>query len=244
MHLKITPKIDARYWTAIMIASMCGTNLGDFSLGVLEMSTEASLAMWFALFCGIMLLDRLIRRGSEAFYWLAILVVRAAATNIADFSAGPLDISYRKLSVALAVLLAIFVAWRSRVNSGKSEDLPPTDASYWLTMLIAGSLGTITGDGFGHAIHGDPSIYWKRLGIPISAAAATIALALILTVRARAILPAAMSYWIAVVAVRWWGTNLGDELAFLISLTTSLIVTGALLALTLLVWREPITRRE
>jgi len=54
--------------------------------------------------------------------------------------------------------------------------------------------------------------------------------------------PTAASYWIAVVAVRWWGTNVGDASKFLLSIGFSMATTGAVLVLVLLVWRQPPTR--
>jgi hypothetical protein len=47
-----------------------------------------------------------------------------------------------------------------------------------------------------------------------------------------------VGYWLAIVLVRWWGTNLGDISAFLLSLQVSLIGTAAMLGLILGLWRS------
>ncbi len=115
---------------------------------------------------------------------------------------------------------------------------PPTNGFYWLTMLTAGALGTVIGDGVGHAF--SP----VGVGVPVSAGMATIALALILGARRRMAWTSAASYWVAVVAVRWWGTNVGDILAFLtLGLLVSLTVTGLAMAVTLFFWRERVGGR-
>jgi hypothetical protein len=46
-----------------------------------------------------------------------------------------------------------------------------------------------------------------------------------------------------VVAVRWWGTNIGDIFAFVATLPISLVVSGILLTIALLLWRKQETRR-
>ena len=240
MHLKVTPEIGARYWTAILVASMCGTNMGDFMLGALKLGTGFSLVIWVLLFSAVVGIERMTRRGSEAFYWLAILVVRGAATNIADFSIISGHLGYINVSAALAALLAGLIGLHVRWSPvAPAAELPPTGGLYWITMLTAGSLGTVIGDGFGHefhAVHGVHSICSIRIGLFVSATMATAALALILGLWRRFIQISAASYWIAIVAVRWWGTNLGDILAHLLSLSTSTIVTGVGLALILFFW--------
>lgn len=238
MQLKITPKVGPRYWTAILIASMCGTNFGDFFPDVLRVGAGVGFMILIALFVAVVLADRMTRHGSEAFYWLAILVVRAAATNIADFSIGKARLGYVTMSVGLAVLLAVLVAvHRAAGPKSSTGDLPPTNGFYWFTMLTAGTLGTVVGDGVGHAF--GP----LQIGVPISAAMGTGAMALILTARTNLKWTTAVAYWVTVVAVRWWGTNFGDMLAFFATLSGSMAVTGAALALTLNLWRERLPNR-
>lgn len=43
MQLRVTPKVDARYWTAILVASMLGTNFGDLFPDILKLSSSISL---------------------------------------------------------------------------------------------------------------------------------------------------------------------------------------------------------
>ena len=239
MQLKVTPRIGARYWTAISIASMCGTNFGDFFPDILHIGTAATMAVLAILFAAFVLIDGASRHGSEAFYWLSILVVRAAATQIADFSINQAYLSYLLVTVVLAALLVALVILHHRASGSKAAtgELPPTNGWYWLTMLTAGALGTVVGDGLGHSF-GPVST-----GVPLSAAMATVALAMILIARSRFALASASSYWVAVVAVRWWGTNTGDIFAFLASLIVSMAVTGTVMALVLLLWRQRSSER-
>lgn len=233
MQFKVTPKVGPRYWTAISIASICGTNLGDFVPDVLKMNAGAGLLLLALVFTILVIMDRFSKRGSEAFYWLAILTVRAAATNIADFSIGKAHLTYSVVAAVLAVLLSVLIALQRRsAPRSSSADLPPTGSFYWISMLTAGTLGTVIGDGLGHAFSS------VGVGVPISAGISTVVLATLLGVRARMVLTSAVSYWITVVAVRWWGTNVGDIFAFLATLPISLVLSGILMAITLLLWRK------
>jgi uncharacterized membrane-anchored protein len=234
MHLKVTPNVGVRYWTAILIASMCGTNLGDILQDVLKIGTGSGLVMLALMFALLMAAERIATRASEAYYWLAILLVRAAATNIADFSIGRLHLRYLEAIAALALTFsAVLLLQHRRRQKLTKHALPTTDAFYWLTMLIAGSLGTVAGDATGHAFGA------VQVGVPISTAIATVVLALILTARTRVVGLSATSYWFAVVAVRWWGTNVGDMSAHFLSLIPSAALTLSALTILLLTWRAP-----
>lgn len=232
MILKNSPRLTARYWVAILLASMCGTNLGDYFPDVLKINVITELAILAAVFVVIVVASQAAKRGGEAFYWLTILTVRAAATAIADYSIAGLHLTYIMAGVALAVILSllVFVA-RSPTAIPPQGELPATNGVYWLTMLTAGALGAVIGDGLGHAIHP------MQVGWPVSAGLATLGLAVTLTVGARLGWRTAASYWCAIVAVRWWGTNVGDILAFVTNLTTSLLVTAAAMTAVLVLWR-------
>jgi uncharacterized membrane-anchored protein len=236
MQFKIVPTIGPRYWVSIMIASVCGANLGDFIRDVLKLSDVGGLSMLALTFAVIALANRWSRRGNEALYWLAILVVRVAATNLADLGIGRSHLSYITVSVCLAALLIAMLAVRCASSlQPVTCRLPRTNGLYWLAMLTAGSLGTVVGDGMGHVIHP------VTVGVPISAMIATGAVAFILRQQTRfdTAYAGAASYWAAIVAIRTWGTNFGDIAAFLLSLPVSMMFSGLLLAGTLIVWREP-----
>ncbi|WP_152036687.1 hypothetical protein [Burkholderia pyrrocinia] len=234
MRFKITPNVGPRYWAAIAIASMCGANQGDIVSDILKMSPGASLTMLAIMFAVVTLAERATTRGSEVFYWVAILIVRAAATNIADYSIGHAHFTYVEVSVALAIILIGLIALpqvlrRKPITTG----LPPTGSLYWFTMLTAGSLGTVMADGIGHSFSS------VQIGVPLSASIATVALLVILSVKSRMAWVGAASYWAVVVAVRWWGTNVGDMSAFFLSLVVSAAITGVALTMLLVIWRAP-----
>jgi uncharacterized membrane-anchored protein len=236
MNFKIVPTTVPRYWVSITIASICGANMGDFIPDVLKLSDLSGLLMLALMFAIIVLGNRWSKRGHEALYWLAILVIRAAATNLADLAIGGLHLNYIRVSSYLAALLvAILTLRRMSPSESVTGDFPRVNGRYWVAMLTAGTLGTVLGDGIGHVIRP------ITIGVPISAMIATGAVALIFVQRTRLdrASAGAATYWAAIVAIRTCGTNFGDIAAFLLSLPVSMLLSALLLAGTLIVWRRP-----
>src|SRR5258708_29299245 len=50
MQFKIVPAIGPRYWVGIMIASICGANMGDFIPDVLKLSDLGGLVLLALIF--------------------------------------------------------------------------------------------------------------------------------------------------------------------------------------------------
>jgi hypothetical protein len=149
------PTINARYWFAILAASMCGANTGDFAARILGLGHTRGLLPLALIFLVIVWAERRSKITTEAYYWLAIIVLRTGATNLADLGAHDLKIDYflfMGLLVVLMVAMMLFDHMRGVLPNGVAgpdgrwHTLPATDASYWVTMLAAGTLGTAAGD--------------------------------------------------------------------------------------------------
>jgi len=72
---------------------MCGTNAGDLAAGPL-VSARARDHPIAAVFLTIVWARKVVNWTTVAFYWLAIIVLRTMATNIADFATHDMKISY------------------------------------------------------------------------------------------------------------------------------------------------------
>src|SRR4051812_829770 len=132
---------------------MAGANLGDFVSNTLHLGHLRGLLPLAAIFACILAAERRSRAATEAYYWLAIIVVRTAATNLADLANHDLALGYGLIESGLtALLVAILLAghvWdthRGDTRSVGERNLPATDMPYWAAMLVAGTLGTATGD--------------------------------------------------------------------------------------------------
>lgn len=239
--MKTSPLVNSRYWILILIASMCGTNLGDLLLEYWEISTLKCLAVWIIAFVIILSIDRISSREHEILYWLVILIVRAAATNIADFSTMSAKFGFLAMTILLSILLAVLIAIHIRPGAGisaSSSDRPPVNGFYWFTMLTAGALGTVIGDGISFEMFSSMAV-----GIPVSAAIATTGLAAMLGSPVRRAIAPAAAFWTTIVFVRWWGTNTGDGLAILLSLPLSIAITSGALFLGIFLWPDRKRRR-
>ena len=236
------PFLGLRYWIALCLASIFGANMGDFfahNLGLGHVAGLPFLAIAFAL---VFVLERFDRTAHEAFYWLAIVVVRTAATNLADFFAGDLRLPRPWVMAGLAAVLALSVAaawqlswrklsWRNAADKPDAQgNLLRADYGYWLAMLIAGTLGTVMGDFFSHDLH---------LGNAVASIVLSALLAPFLVLGARQLLWSLPLYWTTIVMVRAAGTTVGDLLAArnALGLALSTAATGLLFIGFLIVWR-------
>jgi uncharacterized membrane-anchored protein len=66
MTPKHLPTIDARYWTAILAASMCGANTGDFVSRILGLGHTRGLLPLGLIFLGILWAERQSKVATEA----------------------------------------------------------------------------------------------------------------------------------------------------------------------------------
>lgn len=241
------PRISARYWCAIVVASMAGANTGDFAARYLHLGHTRGLLPLALFFLAIVWAETRARRATEAYYWLAIIVLRTGATNIADLATHDLRLGYPLTLAALTALIVavvLFVYWRDGGAAPAAADgrkLPATDSPYWLAMLTAGTLGTAGGD-----------YVADELGLGVGYGSLVL-FAVFLIVLLGATRIGKMSlfwYWAAIVAARTAGTTMGDFLpsrrGLDLGLPLSTAMTLSTLALIVLLWRDrdPAAERE
>ena len=237
MQIKNLPAISDRYWCAILAASMCGANTGDFLARNLHLGHARGLLPLAALFSVILWAERRAKLATEAYYWLAVIVLRTAATNLADLATHDLKLGYGLVEFGLTLfLIAIPLVDLTRgrsITTGaealgrQGSNLPATDATYWIALLTAGILGTASGDfvagvlglGYGSVILG--TIY-----------------GIVLLVSARIGGMTKAWYWASIVAARTAGTTMGDLVARHQGLSLSTACTGLLLACIVVLWRD------
>jgi uncharacterized membrane-anchored protein len=231
------PLLGLRYWIALCLASVFGANMGDFFAHNMGLGHVAGLPFLAIALAIVLVLERLDRAVHEAFYWLAIVVVRTAATNLADFFAGDLRLPRPWVMASLAAVLALSVAaawqlsWRNAAaKTDARSNLLRADYGYWLAMLIAGTLGTVMGDFFSHDLH---------LGNAVASLVLSALLAPFLVLGARQLLWSLPLYWTTIVMVRAAGTTVGDLLAArnALGLALSTAATGVLFIGFLILWR-------
>ena len=231
------PTLGPRYWTALCLASIFGANMGDFfahDLGLGHVDGLPFLAMAFAI---VIAGERFDRAVHQVYYWTAIIIIRTAATNSADFLCGDMKLPRVWVIAALTALLAAAVAvswqwlWRRKPDQGDAAVLR-ADSGYWISMLIAGTLGTVIGDYCSHNLH---------LGDAEASILLSLILGLLFVVARGGLLRAPWFYWLTVVMVRAAGTAVGDLVASrgLLGLPLSTLVTGVIFVGVLVAWKDP-----
>ena len=245
MQIKNVPRIDAGYWIAILVASMCGANAGDYLARILGLGHANGLLPLALVFTAIVLAERWANVTTVLWYWLAIIVLRTGATNLADLATHDFKLNFQVVEAGLVVLLAACVIAgngmraASTLTSNTLGSVPKTDGWYWAAMLTAGTLGTVLGDDVGDN---------TPLGIGMGSIALLAVFAGVLataTFYGRLTLP---WYWIAIVAARTAGTTMGDFLASrkgaALGLPLSLAITSALLAAVVILWSRSAARTQ
>jgi hypothetical protein len=108
------PVLGPRYWVALCIASIFGANMGDFFAHNLGLGHVAGLPFLALALAIVVFAERFDRSSHESYYWIAIIIVRTAATNFADFACGDLKLPRLLVTAALAVVLAaaVWTSWR------------------------------------------------------------------------------------------------------------------------------------
>jgi uncharacterized membrane-anchored protein len=240
MRARNVPTIDPGYWAAIVAASMCGTNTGDLAAGPLGMGHVRGVLPLAAFLLAVIWAEKVLDWATVAFYWLAIIIMRTMATNIADFATHDAKLSYPVFLLLLIAFMAVML-WAERFWSRQREQpvdvkarLPVTDWNYWVVMLAAGVLGTALGDWLAQELK--LGVYWASLiGLPFFVVALWAAYRFGLS---------KPWYWIAIAVCRTWGTNLGDMLVVMFrsissrqaALWMSTVITAVLLTGIICFW--------
>ena len=218
---------------------MAGANTGDFAARYLHLGHTGGLLPLAVIFLAIVWAETRARRVTEAYYWLAIIVLRTGATNLADLMTHDLHLGYPLTLAALAafiIAILLFVYWRDGSAASAASDgrkLPATDSVYWIAMLTAGTLGTAGGDFVADEV---------GLGVGYGS---LVLFAIFLVVLLGATRIGKMSlfwYWAAIVAARTAGTTMGDFLpgrrGLDLGLPLSTAITLTTLAVIVLIWRD------
>jgi uncharacterized membrane-anchored protein len=235
MNERHLPLLNARFWFALCLASIFGANLGDFFAHNIGLGHLAGLPFLAAGFALILVAERYDRGMRDIYYWLAIVVIRTAATNIGDLLAGDLKWPRPWVMAGLAILLAIVVSViherRRRVGTDRRRELLTADGLYWIGMLLAGALGTVIGDYVSHNL---------GLGDPMASLVLGIPLVLLFMVGSRGPLWWAPFFWLTVVTVRADGTVGGDWFAgrHMLGLQLSTALSGLVFVALLLAWKD------
>jgi uncharacterized membrane-anchored protein len=188
------------FWLAMYAASALGTVLGDFWAEGLSLGLWLSFGSLIALTALLIWGDLRIGRNSEVFYWLAIILLRAAATNVGDGLIHILGLGFVEASIitGMATLLVGYFT----IPDSTAAISPQIDLRYWGAMFIGGAFGTVAGDLVAHS-----------LGLFPALIALGVTLVIVIVSRSRIAPTSMVGYWCIVLAERAAGTPAGDWFA-------------------------------
>jgi uncharacterized membrane-anchored protein len=135
MRYANVPTVGARYWTAISLASVFGCNLGDFVSLYLHWGHWLGLFPLAVIFAALVVGEHHIAHFTEAWYWAVVIVLRTAATNIADLATHTFEWPYPRVILGLTVIQALVIlpVLPRLVQSGNDRTgRPATDGWYWI----------------------------------------------------------------------------------------------------------------
>jgi uncharacterized membrane-anchored protein len=215
--------------------------MGDFFARNLGLGHVAGLPFLALALAIVMVGERFDRTIHQVYYWTAIIIVRTAATNFADFGCGDLKLPRLWVIAGLTAFLVVALLaswqlwWRRLPDKVDGADtVLRADVGYWVSMFIAGTLGTVIGDYCSHDWHLEDAEASILLG--------AILAALFLLAR-NGLFRSLSFYWLTIVTIRAAGTVVGDFFAGrnMLGLPLSTLITGALFVALLALWKQPAT---
>lgn len=238
--MRTQPKINFYYWITLMAASIFGCNTGDFVADTLHVGHLAGLP-WLAVALVILFaLERFTAFTAPIFFWLIVIVVRTAATNVAD-SIYDFTGSYEAgfsfgVPVCMAILSAAVWAYiRWDVDTSTNKLGVSVTPLFWICMFLAGALGTVGGDFISFGLGLWPTGTFVLMG----------AISVLFIYRGRNRLSLhPVYYWATVLLIRTAGTGGGDALAHGFFNKSSATLVSGMVFVGLVIWGYILNRRN
>ncbi|MER9401461.1 hypothetical protein NKI46_25445 [Mesorhizobium sp. M0615] len=125
--------------------SAARTNTGDLMSDGLGLGHVAGLPWIIGALVLVFIVERTSPWKTAIFFWAAIIIIRTGATNIGDaFHDYKIDFSISLPIVLACYIVAVLIYRTYWLRSGSTS--VSVNAIYWITMILAGVLGTIGGD--------------------------------------------------------------------------------------------------
>ncbi len=215
--MKSVPRVTPQYWLALSIASIFGANAGDFVADGLHLGTTNGLPYLALAVILLALGAKFDPKPHIAWFWAIVIVIRAAATNVGDtFHHYGIGFT-QSIPLVLAAIVAVVAAWHFLGNSRTEEGYVPVNLWYWVTMFLAGTLGTVFGDYCSYALH---------LGNALAALILYAIVVIMVLVRHKALPTNLLWYWLIIAMIRSAGTAAGDMIAKPLDIGPSTALTG------------------
>lgn len=200
------PLVTLSFWIVKILATTVGETGGDALSMTLNLGYLVSTLIFLGFFAVTLTAQVASRRYHPIFYWLVVVATTTLGTTTSDYMDRTLGLGYIKSSIALfAAVIVVLVAWH--FVAGRIEFQNVTSRTdelfYWLTILVANTLGTALGD----FTATDTGLGFERGALVFATLIAVVAALHFFTN-----VPKSVLFWAAYVLTRPLGATLGDTL--------------------------------
>jgi uncharacterized membrane-anchored protein len=199
-------RVGAAFWVIKILATTLGETGGDTLSMQFGLGYAASTAIFLLFFAVALAIQLATKRYHPAAFWTLVVATTTVGTTTSDYIDRTLGLGYVTSSACLfAAVVAVLAIWRWRTGSIAVTHISTrtNEIFYWVTILIANTLGTALGD-----------FTASTAGTGFEGGALLFAglLAIVAALRWFTAVPAALSFWAAYVLTRPLGATLGDLL--------------------------------
>lgn len=176
------------YWAVVVATTTVGTTTSDYIDRTLGLGYVKSSAILLALVIAVLIawhlttgrivVDRVVNRRDETFYWVTILVSNTLGTALGDFVATSTGLGFQGGALVFAGLIAIVAALHFLTDI-------PTSVLFWAAYVLTRPLGATLGDTLTKP-HAQGGLNLSRIASSLVIAALMVLLVAVTSLRKRA----------------------------------------------------------
>ncbi|HKQ06200.1 MAG TPA: hypothetical protein VJ464_13780 [Blastocatellia bacterium] len=234
------PQVTIAFWIIKILATTVGETGGDALSMTLQLGYAISSLIFLAFFAVTLSAQVTSKRYHPFIYWAVVVATTTVGTTMSDYLDRTVGLGYIKSSIILfcGVLIILFI-WHRVMGRIEFENITTRkdETFYWLTILVANTLGTALGD----FTADDAGLGFERGAMVFAGLLALVALAHYFTKISDSAL-----FWAAYVLTRPLGATLGDTLTKpheeggleLSRIVSSLVIAAVMVVLIILTYRR------
>ncbi len=234
------PHVTLMFWVIKVFATTLGETGGDALSMTLQLGYAVSSLIFLGLFAVALMAQLAVGRFRPFVYWAVVVATTTVGTTVSDYLDRTLELGYVKSSVfLLGAVIAVLLAWRRVMGRIEFESILTRgdEAFYWVTILVANTLGTALGD----FVATDAGLGFEGGALVFAGLLAVVAAA-----HTFGEIDDSVTFWAAYVLTRPLGATLGDVITKphseggldLGRITSSLGIAAAMVAMILLTYRS------
>jgi uncharacterized membrane-anchored protein len=220
--LSKAPPAILMFW----VVKICATTVGETGGDAVSMSLKLGYVVATLIFLGVFAVTLLAQIAARRYhpwtYWLLVVATTTVGTTTSDMIDRTFHLGYVISSAMLLTLVVlVLVAWRLTTGRIEADRITTRrdEGFYWLTILVANTLGTALGDFSSDAlpdlmgkIAQAPAGGWDAWGFELGAVLFAALIAIVAALHVLRWAPQAILFWAAYILTRPLGATLGDTL--------------------------------